>query len=62
MGYFINHKDAISVFEAAKKYNYHPVTLRNWANKKIIRSLRDNGKIYLYESELKAYINWLLSC
>ncbi len=62
MGFLIKHDDAISVFEAAKKYNYHPRTLRNWAYQKRIRSLRDNGKVYLYESELKAYIEGLTSC
>ena len=62
MGYFIDHQDAISVKEAAEKYNYHPQTIRNWIDKKRVRSLKVNRRFYLYETDLKAYINWIISC
>ncbi len=62
MGYFIYHKDAISVKEAAKKYNYHPQTIRNWIDKKRVKSLKVNRKFYVKETDLKAYISLLSTC
>ena len=58
-GLLIRHDDAIGVNIAAQKYYYHPVTLRRWIKRKIVPGFRFRNRFYIYEKQLKEYIETL---